>query len=34
LNDRAAHIYRKLPGARDVDDAELWQHALCFAMSP
>ena len=33
-NDRAARIYRKLRGARGVDDAELWQHALYFAMSP
>src|SRR5262249_40267323 len=32
--DRAARLYRKLRGARDLDDAELWQHALFFAMSP
>ena len=34
LNDRAARIYRKLRGARGMDDAERWQHALFFAMTP
>ena len=33
-NDRAARIYRKLVGTRGLDDAEIWQHALFFAMSP
>jgi hypothetical protein len=33
-SDRAARIYRKLAGARGLDDAERWQHALFFAMSP
>ena len=33
-NDLAARIYRKLAGARGLDEAELWQHALFFAMSP
>ena len=33
-NDHAARIYRKLKGARGVDDDELWQHALFFAMTP
>jgi hypothetical protein len=33
-NDRAAQIYRKLKGARGLDDDELWQHALFFAMTP
>jgi hypothetical protein len=33
-NDRAARIYRRLKGARGLDDNELWQHALFFAMSP
>jgi len=33
-NDRAARIYRKLKGARGVDEDELWQHALFFAMTP
>lgn len=33
-NDRAARIYRRLKGARGVDDHELWQHALYFAMTP
>jgi hypothetical protein len=33
-NDRAAHIYRQLKGARGVDDDELWQQALFFAMTP
>lgn len=32
--DRAERIYRQLAGARGLDDAELWQHALLFAMSP
>jgi hypothetical protein len=33
-DDRAARIYRQLKGARGMDDAERWQHALFFAMSP
>ena len=33
-SDRAARIYRKLRGARGLDEAELWQHALYFAMTP
>lgn len=33
-NDRAARIYRRLKGMRGVDESELWQHALFFAMSP
>lgn len=33
-NEVAARIYRKLIGARGLDDAERWQHALFFAMSP
>jgi hypothetical protein len=33
-SDRAARIYRQLAGARGMDDAERWQHALFFAMSP
>ena len=33
-NDLAARIYRKLRGARGLDEAELWQHALFFAMTP
>jgi len=33
-NDLAARIYRKLRGARGLDDAERWQHALFFAMTP
>ena len=33
-NDLAARFYRRLRGARGVDEAELWQHALFFAMSP
>jgi hypothetical protein len=33
-NDLAARIYRRLKGARGLDDDELWQHALFFAMSP
>ena len=32
--DSAAHIYRKPTGARGMDEAERWQHALFFAMSP
>ena len=32
--DRAARIYRQLAGLRGLDDAERWQHALFFAMSP
>ena len=32
--DLAARIYRQLAGARGLDDAERWQHALFFAMSP
>jgi hypothetical protein len=32
--DSAARICRKLMGGRDMDDAERWQHALFFAMSP
>lgn len=32
--DRAARIYERLKGARGLDDAELWQHALFFAMPP
>ena len=34
VNDRATLIYRRLRGARGVDEHELWQHALFFAMSP
>ena len=33
-DDLAARIYRRLAGARGLDDAERWQHALFFAMSP
>src|SRR5205814_4390596 len=33
-DDLAAHIYRQLKGERGMDDAERWQHALYFAMSP
>src|SRR5437867_466754 len=33
-DDLAARIYRQLAGARGLDDAERWQHALFFAMSP
>jgi hypothetical protein len=33
-NDLAVRIYRHLKGARGLDDAELWQHAIYFAMSP
>ena len=33
-NDRAARIYRRLKGMRGVDESELWQHALFFAMTP
>ena len=32
--DLAARIYRQLADARGMDDAERWQHALFFAMSP
>jgi len=32
--DLVARIYKKLSGARGMDDAERWQHALFFAMSP
>ena len=32
--DLAARIYRQLAGARGLDEAERWQHALFFAMSP
>jgi hypothetical protein len=32
--DLAERIYRQLAGARGLDDAERWQHALFFAMSP
>src|SRR5436190_14172862 len=32
--DLAARIYKKLEGARGLDDAERWQHALFFALSP
>jgi hypothetical protein len=31
--DLATRIYRQLAGARGMDDAERWQHALFFAMS-
>jgi len=34
LNDRTARIYWKLKGARGVDDLELWQHAMFFALTP
>ncbi|MBM3845926.1 MAG: hypothetical protein FJ405_06540 [Verrucomicrobia bacterium] len=33
-NDLATRIYRRLAGARGLDDHERWQHALFFAMSP
>src|SRR6058998_818815 len=33
-HDVAARIYPQLEGARGMDDAERWQHALFFAMSP
>ena len=33
-HDLAARIYRQLTGEPDMDDAERWQHALFFAMSP
>ena len=33
-HDLATQIYRRLAGARGMDDAERWQHALFFAMSP
>jgi hypothetical protein len=32
--DSAARIYPKLLAARGMDEAERWQHALFFAMSP
>jgi hypothetical protein len=32
--DLATRIYRQLAGARGMDDAERWQHALFFAMTP
>jgi len=32
--DLATRIYRRLAGARGLDDHERWQHALFFAMSP
>src|SRR5205809_1064863 len=32
--DLAARIYQRLRTARGLDDAERWQHALFFAMSP
>lgn len=32
--DRVTRIYRKLKGARGVDDHELWQYAICFSRSP
>jgi len=34
LNDLAARIFRRLQGVKGIDEAELWQHALFFAMSP
>jgi hypothetical protein len=33
-HDPAARIYKKLIGAPGLDDAERWQHALFFALSP
>jgi hypothetical protein len=33
-HDLAARIYRQLTGEPDMDDAERWQHALFFSMSP
>ena len=33
-HDVAARIFRQLAGARGMDDAERWRHALFFAMSP
>lgn len=33
-NDRASRIYSRLKGMRGVDESELWQHALFFAMTP
>jgi hypothetical protein len=30
----ARRIYRRLEGARGLDDHERWQHALFFAKSP
>ena len=32
--DLAARIYRQMAGTRGLDEAERWQHALFFAMSP
>ena len=32
--DLAERIYRQLGSERGMDDAERWQHALFFAMSP
>jgi hypothetical protein len=32
--DLATRIYRRLQGARNVGEDELWQHALFFAMTP
>jgi hypothetical protein len=32
--DRAARIYWQLAGARGLDDAERWQYALFFAITP
>src|SRR5262245_46777657 len=31
---RVRRIYRKLRGARGIDEDELWQHALYFAKTP
>jgi hypothetical protein len=33
-NDLAARIHARLKGSPGLDNAELWQHALYFAMSP
>jgi hypothetical protein len=33
-HDRAERIYRQLGSEGGMDDAERWQHALFFAMSP
>ena len=33
-DDRASRIFAMLRGARGMDDAERWQHALFFAMTP
>jgi hypothetical protein len=32
--DLAERIYKKLEGVRGLDDAERWQHAMFFALSP